>query len=92
MSTTPPADELMCITVATGTMGIFGFLLPGVLDVATKDDDRVNLQRTKAAIAGLALGAAGSAGTRTPWPFLTAVVMVGLLSWEFEANRSKGEA
>lgn len=88
----PPPDELMCITVATGTMGIFGFLLPGVLDVAGKDDGRVRMQQSKAAIAGLALGAAGSAGTKTPWPFLTALIMVILLSWEFEANRKRGTA
>ena len=92
MAANPPPDELMCITVATGTMGIFGFFLPGVLDVADKDDGRVNVQRTKACLAGLALGVAGSAGTKTPWPFLTSLAMVAVLAWEFEATRKKGAA
>lgn len=88
----PPPDAAMSIGVATGCLGIFGFLCPAVLEVADKPDDRVRLQQAKATIAALGLGAAGSAVTKTPWPFLTAVIMIGLLMWEFESNRSRGPA
>lgn len=87
----PTPDAAMSIGVVTGCLGIFGFLCPGVLDAIKHDSATVRTQQAKAAIASLGLGAAGSAFTKTPWPFLVSLVMVGLLVWEFETHQSAGD-
>jgi hypothetical protein len=80
--------------VLTAVPGLFGFFLPDPLGAKDKDPQHLRMQQAKGIVASLALGAAGSAVTKTPWPFLLAVSLTGLLMWEYQttALRGRGEA
>lgn len=80
---------LAALAVATAVPGLFGFFCPDVLGVREHPPELVHQQQTKAAAASLILGAAGSALSRTPWPFLIALALTGLLIWEYEAARER---
>lgn len=92
MSAAPPPAELMSISVAAGVMSIYGMLCPALLDAAGADSDRVDYQQSKALVASLILGVAGACATRSPWPLLTAVATVTLVSREYGVNRRRGPA
>ncbi len=81
--TPPPPAAAVALMVATAVPGLFGFFCPGVLDAGKHPDAAVRLQQTKAGVASLALGAAGSAATKTPWPFILSLTLVCLVLWEY---------
>ena len=90
MSATPSAEATMAITVLCSVPGVFAFFLPDPLGARSHDPQHLRLQQAKGAVASLGLGAAGSAITRTPWPFLLAVALAGLMMWEYEAIAHRG--
>jgi len=83
---------IAALAVATAVPGFYGFFCPDILGSKDHDPQLVKLQQTKAAGASLALGAAASAISKTPWPFLIAVVLVGVLTWEYEVVRRRAAA
>lgn len=72
------------ITVVTAVPGVFSFFCPSVLDVNKHNPDEVRLQQAKSVVCSLVLGGAGSAATKTPWPFLMACAITALVLWEYE--------
>ena len=82
----PSAEGTMAITVLCAVPGVFAFFLPDPLGARSHDREHVRLQQAKGTVASLALGAAGSAVTKTPWPFLLAIALTGLMMWEYQAT------
>lgn len=80
----PSVETTMAITVLASVPGVFAFFLPDPLSGQAQDNDRLRLQQAKGTVASLALGAIGSAVTRTPWPFLLALALTGLMMWEYQ--------
>jgi hypothetical protein len=80
---------IAALAVATAVPGLFGFFLPDVLGSTAHDPALVRLQQTKAAAASLLLGAACSAVSRTPWPFLLSLGLTGVLMIEYESVRRR---
>jgi hypothetical protein len=76
-------------TVALAVPGIFGFFCPGLLDVPKHDQHAVRQQQAKAAVGSLLLGAAGSAVTKTPWPFLLSLAISAFILWQYEQQHGK---
>lgn len=90
MSQPTSPDLTMAITVGAGVPALFGFFCPPILETGDHDRSLVKLQQAKAAVASLVLGAAGSAITRTPWPFLLTLALTGLTMWEYETAHRRG--
>ncbi len=79
---------LAVLGVVTSVPGLFGFFCPDVLNQGSAPE-LVHQQQVKATVASLLLGAAGSALSKTPWPFLVALAMCGILIWEYETMRRR---
>ncbi len=77
------------LAVATGVTGLYGVFVPDALTAAQLPGPHVHHQQVKAGAASLLLGAACSAVTRTPWPFLLALALVAVLMAEFETVRRR---
>lgn len=75
----------MAITVLCSVPGVFAFFLPDPLGARDHDPQHLRMQQAKGAVASLGLGAVGSAVTKTPWPFLLALALTGLMMWEYQA-------
>lgn len=90
MAESMSAEATVAVTVGCAVPGLFGFFCPAVLEVGGHDRQAVRLQQAKASVASLVLGAAGSVITRTPWPFLLAAALIGLLMWEYESAHRRG--
>ena len=86
MSEAPSAEATMAITMLASVPGVFAFFLPDPLGARDHDERHVRMQQVKGSVASLGLGAVGSAVTRTPWPFLLAVALTGLMLWEYQAT------
>lgn len=84
--------QAAAFTVAVSVPGFFGFFCPSLLDTGKHDTQLVRQQQVKATAASFALGIAGSAVTRTPWPFLLAVGITGLIMWQYEQQNRKPAA
>ena len=89
MSDSSSAETAMAITMLTAVPGMFTLFLPDPLGAREKDPQHLRLQQAKGIVASLGLGAAGSAITKTPWPFLLALGLTGILMWEYEATAIK---
>ena len=82
------------LTVACTVPGLFTFFCPPLPNVAGADRSELKLGQAKAAAASLVLGAAGSAFSKSPWPFLATLALVGLIVWQYEIehSRKRGES
>ena len=89
MSDGPSPDAMVALSIGTAIPGLWGFFCPGPLDQDSHDEKTVRLQQAKAGVASLGLGAVASGIAKKPWPFLVAVALVGVLMWEYEANRKR---
>jgi hypothetical protein len=83
--------QATAFTVAMGVPGIFGFFCPGPLDTTSHPPNLVRQQQAKAIVASLALGCAGTSFTRTPWPFLLSLALVGILMAEYKQHAVRAQ-
>lgn len=81
------------LTVACSVPGLFTFFCPSLPNVGGTDKSELKLGQAKAAAASLVLGAAGSAFSKSPWPFLASLTLVALVVWQYEVEhtRKQGE-
>lgn len=84
-----PASATAALTVACSVPGLFTFFCPPVSNISSATVEKVRLGQAKAAVCSLVLGAAGSAVSKSPWPFLAALAIVAVVIWQYESEHKQ---